>query len=205
MAVISQTQLLKVLGQSMNSLEPLARRNAEQKFNRLQRELIEKFEDSPVTKEIEAGENGSVETNISGTLGGKGNLWGFIGFEQGSKPIAELRELLDSLVFDGKRIKVVRDERELVWYFLIDLPDDKDIQKATPMPWLRGASWAMGIEKGITGLTNFIYTAMKQKEGDTPEIGRSGQGLQAKRRLRTLTFSTQDYIFKFIRDLRKEL
>jgi hypothetical protein len=40
--------------------------------------LLQDLNNHPVTKEIESGETAS---NVSGTLGGKGNLFSFIGFQ----------------------------------------------------------------------------------------------------------------------------
>jgi hypothetical protein len=59
----------------------------EAKINAAQKEMIEEFQNHPVTREISAGENAS---NSSGLLGGYGNLFSFIGFDQGSDPIGSL-------------------------------------------------------------------------------------------------------------------
>ena len=53
------------------------------KIEKLKKEMMANFLRLPVTKEILAG---STSSNISGTLGGYGNLFTFIGFNQGDSP-----------------------------------------------------------------------------------------------------------------------
>ena len=62
-----------------------------QNVQKAQREMIQELESHPVTKEIESGPNG---TNQSGTLGGYGNLFSFIGFERGMSPINPIRKII---------------------------------------------------------------------------------------------------------------
>ena len=49
----------------------------------------------PVTQEIESGPNGY---NQSGTLGGYGNLFSYIGFEEGMSPTEPLRRVLKKIL-----------------------------------------------------------------------------------------------------------
>ena len=60
--------------------------------NRALRAMLLEFNSHPVTKEIEAGPRAQ---NISGTLGGAGNLFSFIGFDDGDNPIAPVRRILE--------------------------------------------------------------------------------------------------------------
>ena len=61
------------------------------KVQKAQKNFLDNFEKHPVTMEIAAGASA---TNISGTLGGIGNLFSYIGFSAGSQPLAALRPLL---------------------------------------------------------------------------------------------------------------
>ena len=56
--------------------------------------FLREFLNHPVSKEISEGPEGA---NISGTLGGYGNLFSFIGFEEGRKPISEIEDVMESL------------------------------------------------------------------------------------------------------------
>ena len=55
------------------------------------REMMENFDDHPVTRELQAG---PAAENTSGTLGGYGNLFSFIGFPAGHSPTRPIRKYL---------------------------------------------------------------------------------------------------------------
>lgn len=139
---------------------------ATERFNKLKLQMIAEFMAHPVTQEIMAGPQSA---NISGTLGGKGNLFAFIGFEEGDNPTQPILEILESvkIVFNGNIDSGSR--------FLINFPDTKEVFSVTPMPWAEGRSWAKGIESGISGLGYFIYKANA--------ASRSGEGSQTSVKL----------------------
>ena len=58
-------------------------------------EMVNEFESHPVTKEID---NGPEASNISNTLGGQGNLFSYIGFQDGSNPTEIIKEILNNSV-----------------------------------------------------------------------------------------------------------
>ena len=60
-------------------------------FDRSKNLLFQEFKSHPVTREIEGGPTAS---NSSGTLGGYGNLFTFIGFPFGSAPTKIVEALL---------------------------------------------------------------------------------------------------------------
>ena len=62
------------------------------KFESEKKRMIQQFLMLPVTRELLAGPQAR---NISGTLGGYGNLFTFIGFESGSDPISPIVSLLE--------------------------------------------------------------------------------------------------------------
>ena len=60
------------------------------------------FDRHPVTKELKQGADGA---NISGTLGGVGNLFSFIGFYSADRPTDQVREVLkDYLIFPSQAV-----------------------------------------------------------------------------------------------------
>ena len=67
------------------------KRALDAKVRRVQEKFLKNFEGHPVTQEIAGGPNA---TNISGTLGGIGNLLSYIGFQSGDKPLDVVRTLL---------------------------------------------------------------------------------------------------------------
>ena len=153
-------------------------------FEKAKDKLFRDFGLIAVTQELD-GRNSS--SNISQTLDGEGNLYSFIGFA-GEDALASLRELLNDIKIISKRV----DRNNLVFTIKIAVPDGEAIAAATPMPWAPGLSWAEGIEKGISGLGNFLNKKTSKS--------RSGQGIQIDFSVRGGTFSTTSYMTKILED-----
>lgn len=139
-------------------------------FDMVKNEMVKEFLDHPVTKEIL---NGPSSDNMSGTLGGNGNLFSYIGFEEDSDPIGKVLEEFrkTSIRFSGLI------DNGAVW--TIFMPAKEDIWEVSPMPWAAGRSWAKGIETGISGVGQYLYDL----RGELPS-SRSGTGIQTKSKLR---------------------
>lgn len=146
---------------------------AEKKITEAKNELIEEFINHPVSQEIEDGPEAE---NISGTLNGKGNLFTFIGFPIGEKPVEEVVGILDTIQIDKKIQGRTRQGRfkaggdNLLFDYSIIAPSKEYLADQTPLPWEPTKSWLFGIEQGIAGFTSYIYWK---------KAGRSTQGLQA--------------------------
>ena len=106
----------------------------EKKVEEMIDDMIREFISMPITKEILGGKNSS---NISGTLGGYGNLFSFIGFPEGSQPIDPIIELLQQTSYNLTGL-TPRGTMKLT----ITLPSPADIFRITPLPWAPGISWA---------------------------------------------------------------
>ena len=61
----------------MKKTPPSVVNGVQRRFNAAHKKLLNEFETHPVTREIEGGPDA---TNTSGTLGGSGNLFSFLGF-----------------------------------------------------------------------------------------------------------------------------
>ena len=185
---INRNLLKKQLAnQGMPILEKKIMPKLEKQFEKAKKAALQAFDNHPVTREIEAGENSN---NQSNTLGGEGNLYSFIGFNPGDNPIAKLREFLASKI---KIINKVSRKNDMVFYISIDLPSADDIAQVTPLPWAPGRSWAEGIERGLSGLGNYLVKDNAQS--------RSGKAVQVKAMIRNSSFSTTPYLTKIISDL----
>ncbi len=166
-------------------LNNLKLRNGElvyKKIEKLKKEMISNFLRLPVTREILAG---STSSNISGTLGGYGNLFTFIGFNEGSKPIDPIVQLLSQTNY-----RVTRFNQNGSAKLIIDMPSSKDIFAVTPLPWASGISWSERIEKGMSGLGMYLNTSSKNS--------RSGRGIQAENKIRTGKFNNTSYVSAFL-------
>lgn len=158
--------------------------------------LIRKFLEHKISEEIQAGPNAE---NSSGTLGGYGNLFSFIGFNRSEEPI----RFVAGLLADSIKVKnvIVRRQKMLV-YFSISLPNKEKIFDQTPLPWVEaGRSWIQAIESGIAGFGEYLY----DEEFADNELSNSGAGLQAKNKIRGGRYTAQKYLSDIINEIAKEL
>ena len=107
---------------------------------------IEAFDSHKITKEIEDGPTAS---NSSGTLGGIGNLFSFIGFDKSDDPIETVKKYITSH-FKLSKPKVISRGGKIRLDFKVEYPSLDDLKKVSPMPWEGGKSWVSSIEKGIS-------------------------------------------------------
>jgi hypothetical protein len=147
------------------------------------------FESHPVTQELDAGENAS---NNSGTLGGYGNLFSFLGFNRGSNPTAPVKSLIQKIALDRN----VQTDRK-GFKIKINIPSKEEFAAVTRLPWESGRSWLLDIERGISGLGAYLFGRF--------EASRSGSGIQSKfnysgRRFQNVKYFSEMYS-KFLKRL----
>jgi len=156
-----------------------------------QSKMIANFENHLVTKEIESGPDGY---NMSGTLSGYGNLYSFIGFEEGMDPITPIRRILQKSL----EIKSLPSgARSMITNFLVELPSKQEIIEASPMPWAEGRSWVEGIEKGISGLGQYLNKVSFSS--------RSGEGVQSENKIRGGGFKNSKYLSDILNQLNRDI
>lgn len=158
-----------------------------------QAEMVDEFQEHPVTKEILAGEN---STNSSGVLGGYGNLFSFIGFEQGDNQIDPL-----SKVFERKVSFTIRSSGgNGKYYAQIKAPAKSELETIAQVSWMGGRSWLDGIERGIAGLNRYLYDPSYSSENS-----RSGTGIQGRNSIRGVNQTRTPYVSRIISDFKKRL
>lgn len=152
--------------------------------------LLREFLTNEITREILEGPDAP---NISGTLGGRGNLFSFIGFEDGSDPIAPIINVITNSI----KVKSIRkaSSSELLLQITITVPSKEEIFEVTPLPWAVGKSWAEGIERGMSGLGYYLY---KEKGFSN---SRSGKAIQLKSKIGIGGFSNKKYISALLNDI----
>lgn len=133
---------------------------------------IKNIKNHPVSKELQDGPDAD---NSSKTLDGPGNLFSFIGFSRGSSPL----DIVISEINNNTSIKERRTDKE-DFEFLIETPNLEELESITPMPFEPGNSWLKGIEKGISGFSNYIYGLFNNS--------RSGRGIQSKNKVRKVNY-----------------
>lgn len=152
----------------------------------LKEKMISEFIDHPISKEIENGPNAE---GLSQFLSGRsGNLFSFIGFEEGSDPLQPIQEILED-------IKIFQTENGIKIIF----PTAEDIWEVTPMPWQIGRSWAKGIESGISGLNYYLFS---NREGRF-STSRSGTAIQANKITSNLRYIPTTYISNLLNKYKK--
>lgn len=124
---------------------------AEEKLDETKKQFLEEFKEHPISREIEEGE--SAET---GSLPVPGNLFSFIGFEQGSTPIEDLSEFLNETIYIRNVSSPRYDKTKKRYLFDVMVPTRDTIAANTPMPWGTSRSWVYGIESGVAGLNHYL-------------------------------------------------
>ena len=160
-----------------------------EEFQKIKRETIQEFDEHVVTREIEGGVNAE---NISRTLGGRGNLFSFIGFDANANPTLPIRQAFSDMELTSTIVRKNGSSESRILY-----PSRDDIYKITPMPWAEGRSWAEGIEGGMSNLGQFLQKPAPQS--------RSGGGIQSQNQVSTSQFSTTPYISTILQSLEKRI
>jgi hypothetical protein len=179
----------KAFGQELQKIaepeiERLAFEEAEKIVEENKQIMLKEFDNHPVTQEIKAGADSD---NLSKTLDGYGNLFSFIGFAKGSDPIGVLRSMLD---FPVKISKKASSKTKGRYSFSIDVPNTREIEAETPLPYEPSRSWVKGIERGISGIGYYIYKKINSS--------RSGSGVQSQKQLRGGRFGNTSYLTKIL-------
>lgn len=168
---------------------------AQRSMEKTTKQLLQDFETHVVTQEIKGGPSSA---NISGTLGGYGNLFTFIGFESGSDPITPIRRLLAESI----KIQRIRKKNNQAAYVLrFSAPTREEIEAVSPTPW-SSQSWVDAVERGMSGLGKFLYS---QNQGSFTS-SRSGSGIQAEIQIRSTQNSLAvDYISGILKNMLKNI
>jgi hypothetical protein len=156
----------------------------EEYVERSQDEMVQEYLNHPVTKEID---NGPEASNISSTLGGEGNLFSYIGFEEGSEPTESVKEILENSVKVSARPEISVNGKNIKINFPVSGPTMQEIESETPMPFEGGKSWVSGVEKGISGFSYYVFRKFIKNS-------RSSTGIQAEPQVRTGSFKPSPYL-----------
>jgi hypothetical protein len=185
---INKKEILNVI-YSNNSVKNAAIKIANRLVEEEKQNLIREFSAHPVTQEIESGENAD---NSSGTLGGYGNLFSFIGFRVGENPTDRVKDLLNKISIQ-RRVQVQNNK----FIFRINVPSKDELITATKMPWESGRSWLFGIEQGISGLGAYLYGKF--------EVSRSTSGVQTRKNYSGRTYIPTKYFSSIYNKFKNKL
>ena len=171
---------------------------AQDSFENEKNRVIDEFENSPITRELlSAKDSPESAENISKTLTGYpgkpvGNLFSFIGFPRGEDVITPVKEaLLNSwTLLKTRKNPIVRGR--VIRYNFTSKVDIEQIEAASPLPFENG-SWIRAIERGISGVTNYLA-------GIFGSSSRSGGGIQIPHEIAGKSYTKTKYLFGFIND-----
>lgn len=169
------------------------KKQIEKEFSTIKKNLLLEFDNHPITKEIEMGPTAN---NISGTLG-KGNLFSFLGFKSSQKPTAIIREALNQTTI---RFEKPKKGRTISISFHVDYPTIEYIYSITPLPWASGRSWVWSIERGVSGIGQYVYLENKDLKSS-----RSGPAIQNKNQKVSSRFKNSSYLTRIIRNFEKNI
>ena len=181
---INRSVLMKSLKTfDLSSVKEQALEQAQDEMSKIKQELLEDYNDHPVTKELEAGADSE---NISQTLNGVGNLTTYIGFQEGSNPTEPLRDKIKTVTLNPKG-RVSKDDSNLSFEFDVIAPSIEEVESVGSLPFEQGNSWIKGIENGISGFGSYIYGRMFKNS-------RSGKGIQGRKSFRQGNFRSVSYM-----------
>tara|TARA_Y100000361_G_C11131358_1_gene329163 strand:- start:489 stop:1124 length:636 start_codon:yes stop_codon:yes gene_type:complete len=165
---------------------------------------LREFDRHPVSREIAQGPEG---INLSNTLSGEGNLFTFIGFNKSSDPLTPVREVLKGNLNLVSRQKKKRGSKNMITGFTYELsfPTFAAFDLVSRMPWESGNSWVEGIEKGISGYSNYMYFKFGEGKASLAAKSRSGKAIQVKKNINMGIFKTTKYITEILTNYRRRL
>tara|TARA_B100000085_G_scaffold277929_1_gene298966 strand:- start:311 stop:937 length:627 start_codon:yes stop_codon:yes gene_type:complete len=190
---VNQKQLLKeVHVKNARAMSQKLRGVIEPKLEKKQDNLVKKFRIHPITIEIDGGPRA---TNSSGTLGGYGNLFSFIGFDSGDNPTEVIK-----MIFGEKiKFRVKRRNASGKYTIVFFIPSLEEIYKLTPLPWAAGQSWVDGVEKGMSNLGSYLYSSAGFSSS------RSRTGIQTKSPISSVTLKRTPYVSRLLENFKKTL
>ena len=202
---IDEHKLMKELtvsnGNNKKIVNKIVKKEVDDKIRASKKLLLAEISEHKVSQEINRGPNAVSTSGTMSDLRGAGkrkggNLFSFIGFEVKDKPISNLKRLINAPLNSRVRNRGVGK-----FNIDTDMPDLERVFEKTPFPWLN-LSWVEGIERGITGLGEYIFGIFDNKAGS-----RSKRGLQGEKTIRSASFTPTPYLTsmyqKFYNRLRK--
>jgi len=174
-------RLLKttILTQASKKIADLADPAINKQFDLKKEKFLEEFDRHLVTEELNRASDDPTASSYF-LPAGHGNLFSFLGFNQGEKPALVLREHLNDKIKPdpnkkSRKTTIKNDQMIVTSRVLIPtLTEVNDaMAKQSPLQWSPGRSWTEHLSRGITGFGQFVANLFK-----SPKPSRSGGGIQ---------------------------
>ncbi len=178
----------QVLGKILSDVQVVkgVKEIVRQQFEQQKNNLLKNFDEHPVTQEMSS----SNSANISNTLGGYGNLRGFLGIPSEENPVPSVRGVLNNQIKIKKITVSKAGSISIIW----EAPNLKDFSSVAGLEW-DTRNWVEGMERGISGFQYFMSV----------KKGRSGQGIQVTAGVRSSQFKNRKYMSELINNFKKSL
>ena len=175
------------------ALENLAYASASKKVKTAQQMLLQEIDEHEVTQSLENGTKSSA-------LGYQANIFEFLGFNRGDKPVEVLRSAYSNFIH-LKRVPLKKkvSATKINYDFTVSYPSLTEIYAQTPLPWGGGRSWVRAIEKG--GVSNFNFTLANSRF----QTSRSGTAIQSQYQVRDFNYKPVPYLSPIINKFRANL
>jgi hypothetical protein len=180
--IVNSSQIQKKIENALfQKAKLIAEKKAQGLVNKKKADFLQAFIEHPVSQEILSGPNSNF-----GVSGQNGNLFSFLGFSDGSEPVQDLYDFFQKNIFLDKNFSY--DKTAKIFKFKMITPNIDEIKNVTELSkyvqdengWGEGRSWALSIERGISGLAFYKFSNdSKILGGDS----RSGAGLQRKNQI----------------------
>lgn len=156
-------------------------------FEGLKRDVLDAVLNSDVSQEL------INHTNPSPILGTSGTLFGFLGLVEGQSVVPEILSIIEKTMSYTVSRRLIRGGIKIS----IKIPSLEDFR--TPdleLPWEGGYSVVDAVEKGLSGLQNYIF---KNSPGS-----RSMEGVQTKNKVRNVKFSRHPWITPILKEVKDQ-
>jgi len=175
------------------ALENLAFAAASKKVKTAQQMLLQEIDEHEVTQSLENGTKSSA-------LGYQANIFEFLGFSIGDKPVEVLKSAYSNFIH-VKRVPLKKkvSATRINYDFTVSYPSLAEIYTQTPLPWGGGRSWVKAVEKG--GISNFNYTLANSRY----QTSRSGTAIQSDYVVRDFNYKPVPYLSPIINKFRANL
>ena len=163
---INKKKILQKLakGQTPIKAKAVILAKTKQVYYPARQQLFKEIDAHPVSQELNMG---SIAPNISGTLPrGYGNLFSFIGFDAGSRPVEDLKKLLNGSL-RPPTVRQVKDKGMLKLQVTIPAPIYTDLESEpatsltnytkTKTGAYTNRSWLSTVTRSLTGFGNYFY------------------------------------------------
>jgi len=174
----------------------------EKQFQKRKNEMLEAFDEHPVTQELEGGENGGI--GLVETAHG-GNLFSLLGFNAGNHPAENLRKILESnILLKSNLAKAKKTKNRVLFEVPVEIPTMETIGKKASAKnslsrWTT-KSWIDLVENGIPWFAHYLF-----KDGKKINKSASGTAIEVKAEIeqgRTTPFNGIPYISQILRDFK---